>query len=166
MLAPVVLGIAVGVGFIVLFGLSSIPQSNSFSTMPDRVWMGRTPTQCAEPWDADEWRQKANGTSANAMTGYLESKGVTVYEIKVVEQSEFDGQILTIYEEPFGRCEGCHCLDWDTIFVQVPLTNIDEMQAIGFASYDGESFLIGTVTIAGDMPQVNSLQESSDLPIR
>ena len=161
---PVIGGLAAGIGLVVLFGAALVPQPQEPDkppSLPDRVWMGRSPTQCAEPWDSDEWRQSSDGNSKTAaMTRYLESTGVTIYEILVVENSEFDGQTLTIFDD-IGRCEACNCLGWHTFFVLVPRGNVDQMQSIGFSVYRGDISQFET-KLESALRMAESLNETSE----
>lgn len=143
---PIITGLAIGIGFIVLFGLSAIPVGNNPDVrrnpdeLPEIVWMGRSPTQCAEPWDSDAWRLTPDGESRDtlaAMTVYLENQGVAIHEIRVVGNSEFDGRDLVIFSNDIARCEGCQCLGWNTVFALVSRADVDKMQNEGFSIYHG-----------------------------
>ena len=99
------------------------------------------------------------------MTRYLESTGLTIHEIRVVENSEFDGQTLTIFDDDIGRCEACNCLGWHTFFVLVPRENVGQMQSIGFSVYRSdhskfETRLEGALRVAESLNETSKFQKA------
>jgi hypothetical protein len=144
---PVAVGFVVGIGVIVIFGISSVPITNDARTvndifadypyrdLPERVWMGRDSTggYPAPMWYTVDGKHQ---DMAAATTDYLESNGITVYEVKRLENTHFDGEKIT--SPGWGGCEAIYgCPDYGTIFVLVHKSNVNEMIEIDYQIYYG-----------------------------
>lgn len=82
------------------------------------VWMNRTETQCAEPWEASP---HIRGTQRNARA-YFKDIGIEVYEIRILEDPD----------SPTNFCAACTCGTGRRIFVRVHGNEADRMKLLGY----------------------------------
>lgn len=76
-------------------------------------------TQCANPWDfATDQEAYENNIKA-----YLQSEGITATSVMVLDELPPDTAL----------CMACTCWSGNSIYINIPASQVDEAEALGFS---------------------------------